>query len=65
MNDDLSGVIKANEWCNRYGMDTISCGATIAFAMEAFEKGLITKKDTGGIDLTWGNVVGRLNYSTR
>jgi aldehyde:ferredoxin oxidoreductase len=60
MNDDLSGVIKANEWCNRYGMDTISCGATIAFAMEAFEKGLITKKDTGGIDLTWGNVGGAI-----
>jgi aldehyde:ferredoxin oxidoreductase len=58
MNDDLAGVIKANEWCNRYGMDTISCGATIAFAMEAFEKGLITRKDTDGIDLTWGNMAG-------
>jgi aldehyde:ferredoxin oxidoreductase len=61
MNYDLAGVIKANEWCNRYGMDTISCGATIAFAMEAFEKGLITKKDTDGIDLTWGNVTGAIN----
>ncbi len=60
MNDDLAGVIKANEWCNRYGMDTISCGATIAFAMEAFEKGLITKSDTHGIDLTWGNVAGAI-----
>ena len=60
MNYDLAGVIKANEWCNRYGMDTISCGTTIAFAMEAFEKGLITKKDTGGIDLTWGNVKGAI-----
>ena len=60
MNGDLAGVIKANEWCNRYGMDTISCGATIAFAMEAFEKGLITQKDTGGIDLTWGNVDGAI-----
>jgi len=58
MNNDLAGVIKANEWCNRYGMDTISCGATIAFAMEAFEKGLITRKDTDGIDLTWGNMTG-------
>jgi aldehyde:ferredoxin oxidoreductase len=58
MNDDLAGVIKANEWCNRYGMDTISCGATIAFAMEAFEKGLITRRDTEGIDLTWGNIAG-------
>ncbi len=58
MNDDLAGVIKANEWCNRYGMDTISCGATVAFAMEAFEKGLITRRDTNGIDLTWGNMNG-------
>jgi aldehyde:ferredoxin oxidoreductase len=60
MNHDLAGVIKANEWCNRYGMDTISCGATIAFAMEAFEKGLITRKDTDGIDLTWGNISGAI-----
>ena len=60
MNDDLAGVIKANEWCNRYGLDTISCGATIAFAMEAYEKGLITKKDTDGIDLTWGNIQGAI-----
>jgi len=60
MNDDLAGVIKANEWCNRYGVDTITCGATIAWAMEAFEKGLITKRDTDGIDLTWGNVAGAI-----
>ncbi len=60
MNDDLAGVIKANEWCNRYGLDTISCGATIAFAMEAYEKGLVTKKDTDGIDLTWGNIDGAI-----
>jgi aldehyde:ferredoxin oxidoreductase len=58
MNHELTGVIKANEWCNRYGLDTISCGATIAFAMEAYEKGLITQKDTDGIDLTWGNISG-------
>jgi aldehyde:ferredoxin oxidoreductase len=60
MNDDLAGVIKANEWCNRYGMDTISCGAMIAFAMEAFEKGIVTKKDTDGVDLTWGNISGAI-----
>jgi aldehyde:ferredoxin oxidoreductase len=60
MNDDLAGVIKANEWCNRYGLDTISCGATIAFAMEAYEKGLVNKKDTDGIDLTWGNIGGAI-----
>ncbi|MDI6755664.1 MAG: aldehyde ferredoxin oxidoreductase family protein [Thermodesulfobacteriota bacterium] len=52
--DDLEAIAKANEICNRYGMDTISCGAAIAFAMEAYEKGLITTKDTGGIELLWG-----------
>jgi aldehyde:ferredoxin oxidoreductase len=60
MNGDLAGVIKANEWCNRYGLDTVSCGATIAFAMEAFEKGLITRKDTDGIEPTWGNIEGAI-----
>ena len=65
MNDDLAGVIKANEWCNRYGLDTISCGATIAFAMEAYEKGLITKKDTDGMDLTWGNIQGAIELIHR
>ncbi|MEM5787125.1 MAG: aldehyde ferredoxin oxidoreductase family protein [Syntrophobacteraceae bacterium] len=53
--DDLSAIAKANDLCNRYGLDTISTGATIAFAMEAFEKGLITAGDTDGIELTWGN----------
>ena len=53
--DNLEAVCKANELCNRYGMDTISVGAAVAFAMEAFEKGLITKKDCDGLSLTWGN----------
>ena len=39
--DDLAAVIKANKWCNEYGLDTISEGATIACAMEVYEKGLI------------------------
>ena len=41
--------------CNKYGLDTISAGAIIAFAMECFEKGLITRDDTDGVELTWGN----------
>ena len=53
--DDLEAIAKANELCNRYGLDTISTGVVIAFAMEAYEKGLISKKDTGGIELKWGN----------
>ena len=53
--DNLEAVCKANELCNQYGMDTISVGAAVAFAMEAFEKELITKTDCGGLSLTWGN----------
>ena len=52
---DLATIIYANDLCNRYGLDTISLGDTVAFAMEAYEKGVLTKKDTEGIDLTWGN----------
>jgi aldehyde:ferredoxin oxidoreductase len=53
--DDLEAVSYANHLCNIYGLDTISCGSSIAFAMECYEKGLITKEDTGGLELTWGN----------
>jgi len=55
MNDNLEAVIKANDICNRYGIDTMSTGGTIAFAMECYENGLINKKDTDGIELSWGN----------
>ncbi|MBD3406453.1 MAG: aldehyde:ferredoxin oxidoreductase [Candidatus Lokiarchaeota archaeon] len=53
--DDYPTTLKANQICNRYGMDIISAGATIAFAMELFEKGIIDTEDTDGIDLSWGN----------
>ena len=56
MIDDLAGLIKINEACNRYGVDTISCGCTIAFAIDCFENGIIGGGDTGGIALKWGNV---------
>ncbi len=56
MIDDLEAVSWIGEICNRHGMDTISAGCTVAWAMEAYEKGAITKEDTGGIELTWGNV---------
>ena len=46
--DDPEDVIEGNELCNRYGLDTISTGSAIAFAMEAFERGLISEADTGG-----------------
>jgi len=53
--DNLPAVAKANEICNKYGMDTISCGATISWAMECFENGKITTADTGGLELNFGN----------
>ncbi|MFW9965770.1 MAG: aldehyde ferredoxin oxidoreductase family protein [Candidatus Thorarchaeota archaeon] len=53
--DDYPTTLKANQVCNRYGMDIISAGATIGFAMEAFENGIIDEKDTGGLRLEWGN----------
>lgn len=52
---DLDAVSKANELTDRYGMDCISAGSTIAYATEAFERGLITKDETGGIELEWNN----------
>ena len=52
---DLQVIAKVNEMCNAYMLDTISTGATIAFAMECFEHGLIGLKDTGGLDLRFGN----------
>ncbi|MFN2185177.1 MAG: aldehyde ferredoxin oxidoreductase family protein [Anaerolineae bacterium] len=51
---DLPAVAKANEICNMYGLDTISAGATIAWAMDCFEQGIITAEDTGGIELRYG-----------
>ena len=55
LNDNLESIVKANEICNEYGMDTISAGATIAFAIECFEHGILTQKDCQGLELTWGN----------
>lgn len=55
LNDNPESIIKVNHLCNLYGMDTISAGCTVAFAMECFEKGILTKKDLDGLDLSWGN----------
>ncbi|PWH12672.1 MAG: aldehyde:ferredoxin oxidoreductase [Anaerolineae bacterium] len=52
---DLATISRANQICNMYGVDTIACGATIAWAMECYEKGILTKDDTGGIELKFGN----------
>ncbi|MHA2265453.1 MAG: aldehyde ferredoxin oxidoreductase family protein, partial [Candidatus Thorarchaeota archaeon] len=54
-NDNLESVLFSHHLSNMYGMDTISLGATISWAMEAWDEGLLTSEDTGGIDLSWGN----------
>ena len=53
--DDLAAICQANELCNKYGIDTISGGATIAWAMEAFEAGVLTAADTGGLQIKFGD----------
>jgi aldehyde:ferredoxin oxidoreductase len=54
-NSNTESINMANDICNRYGLDTISAGTVMAFAIECYENGIITKKDTGGIELNWGN----------
>jgi len=58
--DDLKAISRGNELCGAYSLDTISTGAVIAFAMECFENGLLTKKDTGGLELSFGNAAATL-----
>ena len=53
--DDLGAISYANQLCNQHGVDTISAGATMAFAIECFERGLLTTADTDGIELRWGD----------
>jgi aldehyde:ferredoxin oxidoreductase len=53
--DRIEPVIRLNNICNDLGLDTASTGSAIAWAMELFQRGIITAKDTGGLDLTWGN----------
>ena len=54
-NENMDAAIHSSYLCNEYGIDTISAGAVIAFAMECHENGLISKKDTENLDLSWGN----------
>jgi aldehyde:ferredoxin oxidoreductase len=55
LNDDFESIIKLNDMCNRSGLDTISAGSVLAFAMECFEHGIISESDTDGIAMTWGD----------
>jgi aldehyde:ferredoxin oxidoreductase len=52
---DMESIARANQLCNEYGVDTIAAGATIAFAMECFEKGVITTEQTHGLELSFGD----------
>ena len=63
--DDLDAITKANFLCNEYGLDTISLGSTIACAMELFERGIITAKDTDGVQLTFGNVAAMVEMTRK
>lgn len=53
--DDLHAVTYANQLCNQYGVDTISCGATLSWAMDCFEHGILSAEDTDGIELRFGD----------
>jgi aldehyde:ferredoxin oxidoreductase len=55
MNADVDSIFHLNDILNRAGMDTISAGGTVAFAIECYEAGILTKEDTDGLELTWGN----------
>ena len=52
---DLAAIAEASQWLNRYVLDSISAGVAIAFAMECYEHGLISRADADGLDLSWGN----------
>jgi len=60
LNNDLDAVFKINDVLNRAGMDSISAGSTVAFAMECYENGILSRGDLDGIDLYWGNAEGTL-----
>ena len=55
LNEDMDAAVHSTWLCNEYGIDTISTGSVIAFAMECYEKGLLEDQDLAGLDLTWGN----------
>ncbi len=56
LSDDIDALHYVNHLCNAYGIDTIAAGATLAFAIECYENGVITKEDTDGLELRWGNI---------
>ncbi|MBI4217051.1 MAG: aldehyde ferredoxin oxidoreductase family protein [Chloroflexi bacterium] len=55
LNEDVEAIIAINDICNRYGLDTISTGGTLSFAIECYENGIVTRETTDGLELRWGN----------
>ena len=55
LNKDVESIFRCNDLCNEYGLDTISTGATVAWAMECYENGVLSKEELDGIELNWGN----------
>lgn len=55
LNDDLDSIYEVSDLCNRLGLDTISTGVVISFAMDCFENGVLSVKDTDGLELNWGD----------
>lgn len=55
LNRDYLSIFEGNMICNEYGIDTISAGSVIAFAMECYENGILSQKETDGLTLSWGN----------
>ncbi|MHB8756790.1 MAG: aldehyde ferredoxin oxidoreductase family protein [Bacillota bacterium] len=56
LNPHLDSIMKANDYCDRVGLDVISAGRAISFSMELYQRGIIKKKDFDGLDLSWGNM---------
>jgi len=63
--DDLRAISKANEFCNAYGIDTISTGMAVSFAMECFENNILTLEDTDGLELHFGNAEAMVELTRR
>jgi aldehyde:ferredoxin oxidoreductase len=61
--DSPESMIRFNEICNRTGLDTISAGGAIAFAMECYQHGLLSREELGGLDLDWGNAEAALRLT--
>ena len=53
--DNIAAILKGNDLANRYGLDTIDLGGVMAFSMELYQRGILSKEEADGLDLEWGN----------